>query len=194
MSDQKQNDQKGPEQVKQNAQPPVKEVEAKPEDRTEMLLNLFIEQKAADLEKAKIEREKEARLQTARERNSTNRNVTKKMQQKNCHHLKGGKHRNKSVVDYAVYSHTFIDGTTYIRCQLCGMKWFELDTAAALVRKNNKGDMIQIPNHTDISWSRAVEMVGQSTNKKSSAEIPLEATYRIVADKEPDLDDQEYQY
>lgn len=99
-----------------------------------------------------------------------------------CKHRKGNRIKgDKSAVDYSVYLHTFIDRSQYIKCQICGMKWFEQDTSEFLIRKGRP-----IPNHTKISWARAVEMFEESSNKASASEIPLVHVKEISLPKTPE--------
>lgn len=124
------------------------------------------EARLAQSEQAAIDKLEAVKRQRAANANSELYNILHK--QSICTHLKGGKHRMKnSAKDYAVYAHTFIDGVTKIKCQICGMKWVMEDTDEYLVRHGK-----QIPNHTGIGWRGALAMVGDSTNKESSSEIP----------------------
>jgi hypothetical protein len=65
-----------------------------------------------------------------------------------CEHLKGGSIRSWRE-DYAVYLHTFLDGTVRVKCTLCPKAWY--------------------PNSPD--WNDALSMVRQSTNTSSSSEL-----------------------
>ena len=75
------------------------------------------------------------------------------------------------TVDYAVYFHTFLDAKSYIRCQICGMKWRKDDTAETLIRYGKP-----VPNHTGIGWKEAVQMAKKSTNTPSASEVRVVAT------------------
>ena len=96
--------------------------------------------------------------------------------QRICTHKKGGRGVKSPKVDYAVYFHTFTNGASYIRCQICGMKWRSQDTDEFLFRKGQK-----VPNHTGIGWARAMQMMGESTNTASSSEIQF-ATQPLQTD------------
>jgi hypothetical protein len=85
-----------------------------------------------------------------------------------CTHKKGGRGLKSPKTDFAVYFHTFTDATSYIRCQICGMKWRNQDTAEHLVRRGKK-----IENHTGIGWKQAYQMVAESTNTASASEVQL---------------------
>jgi hypothetical protein len=86
--------------------------------------------------------------------------------QMNCRHLKGGKGKSKrQQKDPAVYLHTFTDGKSHIKCQLCGAIWKPGDTAEHFLRNGDK-----IDNWTGIGWREATEMVEDSSNKPSSSE------------------------
>ena len=85
-----------------------------------------------------------------------------------CTHKKGGRGLKSPKTDYAVYFHTFTDATSYIRCQICGMKWRNQDTTEHLVRRGHK-----IENHTGIGWKQAYAMVAESTNTASASEVQL---------------------
>ena len=68
-----------------------------------------------------------------------------------CDHLKGGPTRSPAAgLDYNVSHHKFIDGSERVRCLNCGRKWFK-----------GKPD-----------WSGALYMVKNSTNTRTSSEIP----------------------
>jgi hypothetical protein len=88
--------------------------------------------------------------------------------QQMCTHKKGGRGLKSPKTDYAVYFFTFTDASSYIRCQICGMKWRSLDTAETLVRKGQK-----VPNHTGIGWKQAYAMVQESTNTAAASEVQL---------------------
>ena len=85
-----------------------------------------------------------------------------------CHHIKGAaayrfgidkcgagpwatKHK-----DYNVSDHTFIDGTRVIKCLTCGIRWTK-----------------ESPD-----WNKALYMVANSSNSRSSSEVPLESILR----------------
>ena len=107
-----------------------------------------------------------------------------------CKHLKGGKHRRKSSTkDYAVYMHTFISGETYIKCQLCGMKWRPTDTVERVVRNG-----MVYKNHTGKGWREALMLMEDSTNTASRSEIPqsqwhlVESTVNLETPLLPEID------
>lgn len=112
------------------------------------------------------ERKKEA--SDARARESSNQFTIAKIEnQKNCKHLKGGASRKRGQQkDHNLFSHTFADGKVFIKCNSCGAKWFEGDTAEYLQRGGNA-----IPNWTRIGWVEATYMLEESSNKPSSSEI-----------------------
>jgi len=75
-----------------------------------------------------------------------------RLRQAKCKHLKGGRLRNRVIKDYAIKCFTFIDGRAEVSCLLCGKKWE--------------------PNGQD--WEKALEMLEQTTNTRSSSEfIPV---------------------
>ena len=88
-----------------------------------------------------------------------------------CTHLKGAKGVKGFQTDYAVYAHTFTDGSSYIRCQICAAKWRNQDTVEYLVRGGQK-----IPNHTKIGWVEALGMLSKTTNTPSKSEMITENT------------------
>lgn len=116
--------------------------------------------------------EKQERQRTLGARNEQRRlNAEYSIAEKNkiqslCTHKKGGRGVKSPKTDYAVYFHTFTDATSYIRCQICGMKWRSEDTPEYIVRRGKK-----VPNHTGIGWRRAHEMLSESTNTASASEI-----------------------
>lgn len=121
---------------------------------------------------AKKEEEEESRRSAKKEqylRNATDDTGAIQEKQKNCKHLKGGKNRKATQnEDYLLSIHTFIDGVTRIKCLLCGMKWFPLDTDEFLVRGGKL-----VPNHTGLGWKEVFRFVGKSTNTPTTSEIPL---------------------
>jgi hypothetical protein len=63
-----------------------------------------------------------------------------------CDHKKGGKLRRRYATDYAVTCHTFVDGSSLVKCMICGKKWKRTDPIA-------------------------IEMMRESTNTPSSSEV-----------------------
>jgi hypothetical protein len=117
-------------------------------------------QKEADLERIAAERDKQARI------NSEQYTIAKIETQANCRHLKGGKGRQRGQQkDPAVFAHTFTDGTTVIKCNICSARWMPKDTREYLFRNGSA-----IPNWTNIGWREAIEMASESSNKPSSSE------------------------
>ncbi len=101
-----------------------------------------------------------------RDRNAKDQDSKLLLKQARCKHLKGGKKGPKTQnKDYAVYQHRFITFIEYIRCAICGMKWYMEDTVEYLVRKGRK-----ISNHTKIGWREANGMMEGSTNTMSASE------------------------
>lgn len=101
-----------------------------------------------------------------RNRNAKDQDSKLLLKQAKCKHLKGGKRGPKTQnKDYAVYQHRFINFVEYIRCAICGMKWYMQDTVEYLVRKGHK-----ISNHTKIGWREAIGMMEGSTNTMSASE------------------------
>ncbi len=101
-----------------------------------------------------------------RDRNAKDQDSKLLLKQARCKHLKGGKKGPKTQnKDYAVYQHRFITFIEYIRCAICGMKWYMDDTVEYLVRKGRK-----ISNHTKIGWREANGLMEGSTNTMSASE------------------------
>ena len=123
---------------------------------------------------AQTAQEAEARrktIQRQRDRNAKDQDSKVLLKQARCKHLKGGKKGPKTQnKDYAVYQHRFIAFTTYIRCRICGMKWFPKDTVEYLVREDKTGKERKISNHTKIGWREAVNMCDASTDTQSASE------------------------
>ena len=125
-----------------------------------MLKEKRLIQKEADLETLAAELDRKGR------ENCIEYTKSKITTQKRCKHMKGGNSRQRGQQrDPAVYMHTFTDGSTVIKCQLCAAKWMPKDTAEFLYRGN-----VRIENWTGIGWKEAVEMAGESSNKSSSSE------------------------
>jgi hypothetical protein len=107
-----------------------------------------------------------ASRQAQRDRNAKDQDAKLLLKQARCKHLKGGKRGPKTQnKDYAVYQHRFINFIDYIRCRICGMRWYIDDTVEYLVRKGHK-----ISNHTKIGWREAVAMTDSSTDTMSASE------------------------
>jgi hypothetical protein len=137
-----------------------------PQAMMNLIQLLLMQQQEVLMEKQEKARAQKARDDARRVAAEYNEADVKKSQEL-CTHKKGGKRGPKSTkLDYAVYFHTFVDNSSYIRCQICGMKWKEKDTDEYLVRRGEK-----IKNHTGIGWKKAFEMLGQSTNSPSSSEV-----------------------
>lgn len=153
------------------AQPVVPTVAA-PESEFQLLAKILLQREARAA--LKEQQEEEARLSKEKKREQNAQSVYQDAQhfQAICRHLKGGKLRRPTQAkDFAVYIHTYINAERVIKCQLCGAKWKIRDTKEYLVRYGKK-----IPNHTNIGWQEAVEMLGQTSNMPSSSEIPMNAT------------------
>jgi hypothetical protein len=124
------------------------------------------EERLAKAEELELQRAANKKAQY--EKNRSNETKIDLVKQSVCKHLKGGKNRRKSATkDYAVFMHTFISGETYIKCQLCGMKWRPTDTNERVVRNG-----MVYKNHTGKGWREALLMMEDSTNTPSRSEIP----------------------
>jgi hypothetical protein len=130
------------------------------------LLRLMAEREAKTLVKDKALDEARERKEKARQASAEQTMINKKLSQVRCKHRKPP--RPGAAPDYAVYLHTFIDGTQRIKCQKCSMYWVPQDTATHLFR-----DGKQVPNHTKVGWNEALAMLDQTTNKPSSSEVPM---------------------
>lgn len=132
---------------------------------------LLTERQDALLEKKDKQRVVQAREDQSR-LNSQYNEAEQKTRESMCTHKKGGRKGPKSAkLDYAVYFHTFVDASSYIRCLICGAKWKPRDTKEFLVRKGK-----QVENHTGIGWKEAHEMLANSTNTPSASEVLLSAS------------------
>lgn len=140
----------------------------------EQLLALLLAKEGREL--AKMQFEEAAFKQREAKRALNNKDADSKilLRQARCRHLKGATSTAKNpTIDYAVYQHTFVSADTYIRCQICGMRWRPQDTVEYLVRGGRK-----IANHTKIGWREAYNMTRQSTNTATSSEVPFSALYQ----------------
>jgi|GEM_PF-5294106 len=70
--------------------------------------------------------------------------------QDNCLHLKGGKRRSV-YEDYAIWDHTFSDGTRTVRCLLCSKEW--------------EGEQLNSPE--------VMRMLNRTTNTVSSSQVEI---------------------
>jgi hypothetical protein len=150
-----------------------------------MLLITLLEKLSKSIEKqteiaergGRADAEAEMRINTKRAAYAQNRGDevdAVKQKQAACLHLKGGDLRWKMMRDPAVYFHRFVDNTVYIKCILCKMKWYPVDTADTIFRGGQAR-----PNHTHIGWIEAARLVSESTNKPSRSEIPAEMRANI---------------
>ncbi len=148
---------------------------AEPDMFKQLVQLLLMQNQDAIEEKAHKKMAQKAR-EKQREKSSGHENITLLTKQSGCSHLKGGKNRdqfNDARIDYIVYTHTYINGETVIKCRTCGMRWKKDDTKEFLVRNNHK-----IPNHTSIGWREAYMMTRASTDKASKGEVSQEAVIR----------------
>ena len=151
------------------------EIPAEPDVFKQLVQLLLIQNQDALEQKAHEKMTKQVR-EKQREKSAGHENVALLMAQARCRHLKGGKHRdnfNDPRIDYIVYTHTYIDGETVIKCRTCNMRWKKEDTKEYLVRNGHK-----IKNHTGIGWREAYMMTVQSTDKLSKGEVSQEALIR----------------
>lgn len=101
-----------------------------------------------------------------RNRNARDKDSKILLKQARCKHLKGGKAGPKNQqIDYAVAPHVFINSTVYIKCLVCGARWYPEDTVEYLLRKGHK-----IANHTHKGWTEAIQMTQQSSNTQTKSE------------------------
>lgn len=80
--------------------------------------------------------------------------------QTECSHLKGGKYKPLGFIrDYALTTHTFIDGRTRIKCMLCGLEAWDF-------------------SGEDFKFAYMRRLADSSTNQPSASEQPrLEAKF-----------------
>jgi hypothetical protein len=135
-------------------------------------LQMLIQLLLAERQDALLEKQEKARtlkLRDDQRRINAQYSEAEKIKiQQMCTHKKGGKGLKSPKTDYAVYFHTFTDASSYIRCQICGMKWRNKDTDEVLLRRGK-----QTPNHTGIGWKKAWAMIQESTNTASASEVQI---------------------
>lgn len=130
------------------------------------LLNYLILKEGREAQAAEQALAREKVRQQQRNRNAKDQDSKALLKQARCKHLKGGKRGPKTQnKDYAVYQHVFVNFSTYIRCRICGMKWYPQDTVEYLMRNGRK-----ISNHTKIGWREAIAMTDASTDTISKSE------------------------
>jgi hypothetical protein len=130
------------------------------------LVSLMVLEQQERLSVAKNVKQREDARAAQRNRNAKDQDSKLLLKQAKCKHLKGGKRGPKTQnKDYAVYQHRFISFLQYIRCCICGMRWYMEDTKEYLLRKGRK-----ISNHTKIGWREACDMMEGSTNTMSASE------------------------
>lgn len=139
------------------------------------LLKYMMADQAEKIEEKRALREKNEHLRKQRELNAKDQDNKTLIKQARCKHLKGYNRSGSKGVrsqnkDYAVYRFQFINFMEYIRCRICGMKWFIEDTKDYLVRESKSGKKHKISNHTHMGWVEAVEMVEASTDTPASSE------------------------
>jgi hypothetical protein len=134
-----------------------------------VLLEILLKREARIAQQEQAAEDAKQRRAEQRQRNAKSGYDDDNAKQAKCRHLKGGKNRVRTQVkDYSVYMHTFINAERVIICQLCKMHWKVRDTREKLYRHGQF-----IPNHTGIGWAEAMVMLGETTNKPSSSEIPM---------------------
>jgi hypothetical protein len=130
------------------------------------LVGLMVLEQKERLKASEAVQARENARKVQRDRNAKDQDSKLLLKQAKCKHLKGGRRGPKTQnKDYAVYQHRFISFIQYIRCAICGMKWFPEDTVEYLSRKGSK-----ISNHTKIGWREACSMMEGSTNTMSASE------------------------
>lgn len=130
------------------------------------LVSLMVLEQKERLKLAENVQKREGAREAQRARNAKDQDSKLLLKQAKCKHLKGGKKGPKTQnKDYAVYQHRFISFLQYIRCTICGMRWYMEDTKEYLLRKGKK-----ISNHTKIGWREACDMMEGSTNTMSASE------------------------
>ncbi len=135
------------------------------------LLQYLILKEGREAQTAQLEQEREKARTIQRDRNAKDQDVKTIAKQARCRHLKGGKRGPKTQnKDHAVYRFQFIDFTEYIRCRICGMKWYNKDTKEHLVRVDRNGKERKISNHTHSGWREALDMVEASTDTMAASE------------------------
>lgn len=147
----------------------------------EALVKIMLEGQARQLLKDQAEQAAIAQRNAQRKKNAESHFEDGANTQAKCRHLKGGKgpKRRGFGKDFAVYIHTYPNAEQVIRCFLCNMKWKRKDTREFLVRGDGNGKLVKIPNHTNLGWAEAVEMLADTTNTPSASEIPITATPNI---------------
>lgn len=135
------------------------------------LLQYLILKEGREAAAAQQAEERRKQIQKQRDRNAKDQDSKILLKQARCKHLKGGRKGPKTQnKDHAVYQFQFIDFSTYIRCRICGMKWFPKDTMEYLVRLDKTGKERKISNHTHKGWREALEMCDASTDTMATSE------------------------
>lgn len=135
------------------------------------LLQYLILKEGREAAAAQAVEERRKQIQRQRDRNAKDQDSKILVKQARCKHLKGGRKGPKTQNrDHAVYQFQFIDFSTYIRCRICGMKWFPKDTVEYLVRIDKSGKERKISNHTHKGWREALEMCDASTDTMATSE------------------------
>lgn len=150
----------------------------------EALVKTMLEREARLAAKENVEQAAIVKRDAQRKKNAESHFADETGTQAKCRHLKGGKgpKRRGFGKDYAIYIHTYPNAEQVIRCFLCGMKWKRRDTDEFLFRGDGNGKLQKIPNHTNIGWAKAVEMLADTTNTPSASEIPINATPIVSSD------------
>jgi|ERR1700752_421180 len=135
------------------------------------LLQYLILKEGREAAAAQAQEDRRKQIQKQRDRNAKDQDSKILLKQARCKHLKGGRKGPKTQnKDHAVYQFQFIDFSTYIRCRICGMKWFPKDTTEYLVRLDKSGKERKISNHTHKGWREALDMCDASTDTMATSE------------------------
>ncbi len=135
------------------------------------LLNYLILKEGREAASQQAELDRIKHIQKQRDRNAKEQDSKILLKQARCKHLKGGRRGTKTQNrDYAVYQFQFIDFSEYIRCRICGMKWFRRDTVDHLIRLDKNGNERKISNHTKAGWREALDMCESSTDTMATSE------------------------
>ena len=147
----------------------------------ETLVDLMLKRKRAALITEEQQRQSLARKDAAVAQSDRDMETMRQNRIKFCDHRKGtggqGGRVKNPIVDYSVFFHTFVNRVSVVRCVKCGGEWGEGTTMETIKHYDGTTE----PNFTGVDWNRALQMVSESTNQPSSAEIPFQIAPSGVA-------------
>ena len=158
-------------------------VESMERSALEKLAQALLAREMREAGKEAEERKRIEARQAQRDRNAKDQDISDIRKMRRCSHKKGrGQTIKGQLPDYNLSHHVFIDGSQYIRCLNCGMKWLPGDTAEIIYRDGKK-----YKNFTKKSWEDVLTLFADhSTNTTTKSEQVLQVGTPKSKDAEDD--------